>query len=134
MRNESYCLSEAQLSFLSDHSALFEGTESQNLPEAGAFDYEAFKETDTPSLILISNAAVRSVQRYKPYADSDTVTSMIVQNNEGWYHLVFAYAVESADTGDSVNLYALPLCRSTLTAPEQDYTAIDAAGAVVIGG
>ena len=134
MRNESYCLSEAQLSFLSDHSALFEGTESQNLPEAGAFDYEAFKETDTPSLILISNAVVRSVQRYKPYADSDTVTSMIVQNNEGWYHLVFAYAVESADTGDSVNIYALPLCRSTLTAPEQDYAAIDAAGAVVIGG
>lgn len=135
MRNESYCLSEAQLSFLSEHSSWFEGTDrAQNLPDTSAFDYEAFQETDEPKLILISNAVIKSVQRYKPYEDADIVTSMIVQNNDGWYHLVFAYAVESADQGDAVSIYALPLCHSTLTAPEQDYPAIDAAGAIVVGG
>ena len=133
MRNESYCLSEAQSSFISEHSSLFEGKDT-GLPEDynRAFDYEAFSEKDEPSLVLIRNAVIKSVQRYKPYADSDTVTSMIVQNNDGWYHLVFTYAVDKADQEETADFYILPLCRSTLTAPEKDYPAIDAAGAVFI--
>ena len=136
MRNESYCLSESQLSFIRDHSALFEGTGTdKDLPkEYAAFNRDTFKETDTPALILIRNAAIRSVQRYKPYEGADTVTSLIVENNEGWYHLVFAYGVTKADRGDIVDICALPLCKSTLTAPEKDYSAVDAAGAVVFGG
>lgn len=132
MRNDSYCLSEAQFSFLTQHSALFEGTDTAKEYDS-AFDYASFAETSDPALILIPNAAVKSVQRYKPYTGADTVTSMIVQNNDGWYHLVFAYSVDDVNTGDYVNICALPLCRSTLTAPEQDYPAIDAAGAVIIG-
>ena len=132
MRSESYCLSEAQLSFINDHTALFEG--NGNAPESysTAFDYESFADTDEPALIQISNAAVKSVQRYIPYEGADTVTSMIVQNHEGWYHLFFAYAVEDVNNGDTVNICALPLYRSTLTAPEEDYPAIDAAGALLI--
>ena len=136
MRNESYCLSEAQVSYISDHSDLFEGTKTNmdlSKETDSAFSYAGFTETSDPSLILISNAVVKSVQRSKPYTDSDTVTSMIVQNSDGWYHLVFAYSVDSADKGNVISCYALPLCRSTLTAPEQDYEAIDAAGAVVLG-
>ncbi len=136
MRDESYCLSEAQLAFLSDHSALFEGNGSDTaLSEANntTFDYEAFNENSTPALIRISNAVIKSIQRYKPFADSDAVTSMIVQNQDGWYHLVFAYPVEDVSQGDTVSICALPLCRSTLTAPEQNYPAVDAAGAVIIG-
>ena len=134
MRNESYCLSEAQSSFISEHSALFEGKDTK-LPEDydHTFDYEAFSEEDEPSLVLIRNAVIRSVQRYKPYADSDTVTSMIVQNHDGWYHLVFPYAVDQADPDETADFYILPLCRSTLTAPEQDYPAIDAVGAMMTG-
>ena len=133
MRNDSYSLSEAQLSFISDHSALFEGTGTNaQLPDVRTdFDYESFTEHSEPSLILISNAEVRSVQRYKPYPDSDTVTSMIVHNPDGWYHLVFACSADAADKGDVMNFYALPLCRSTITAPEQDYPAIDAAGVMI---
>ena len=56
---------------------------------------------------------------------------MIVQNPDGWYHLVFACSADAADKGDVMNFYALPLCRSTITAPEQDYPAIDAAGVAV---
>ncbi len=135
MRNESYCLSEAQLDLIIDHSSLFEGTAvDSGITEEynSSFDYEAFSEDSEPSLILINDAAVRSVQRYKPYTGSDTVTSMIVQNNDGWYHLVFAYSVDEVDQGSFVDICAMPLCRSTLTAPEQDYPAIDAAGAAVI--
>ena len=132
MRNESYCLSEAQFSFLTQHSALFEGKDTAKDYDS-AFDYESFAEGSDPALVLIPNAVIKSVQRYKPYSGADTVTSMIVQNNDGWYHLVFAYSVDDADTGDYVNICALPLCRSTLTAPEQDYPAIDAAGAGIIG-
>ncbi len=137
MRNESYCLSVEQLSFISDHAGQFEG----NVKEADisalynhTFDYAGFKEDDTPELIMIRNAAVRSVQRYKPYAGADTVTSMIVQNNDGWYHLVFAYSEDSADPGEYVDICALPLCHSTITAPEQNYPCIDAAGVYIIGG
>jgi hypothetical protein len=136
MRNTSYCLSEAQLSFIQDHTALFNGTaKDSDLPkEYAVFNRDSFKETDAPSLILIRNAAIRSVQRYKPYEGADTVTSLIVENSDGYYHLVFAYGVTKADRGDIVDICALPLCKSTLTAPEQDYPAIDAAGAVVFGG
>ncbi len=137
MRNDSYCLSVEQLTFISDHSRQFEG----NVKEADisalynhTFDYAGFKDEDTPELILIRNAIVRSVQRYKPYDGADTVTSMIVQNNDGWYHLVFAYSAESADPGEYVDICALPLHRSTITAPEQDYPCIDAAGVYIIGG
>ena len=135
MRNESYCLSEAQMSFISENSSLFERNEGNDAKPEGistSFDYAGFKETDAPALIAIRNAAVRSVQRYKPYTGSDTVTSMIVQNNEGWYHLVFPYSVDRISQGDYADFYALPLCRSKITAPEQDYPAIDAAGAAVI--
>ena len=45
-----------------------------------------------------------------------------------------AYGVTKADRGDIVDICALPLCKSTLTAPEKDYPAVDAAGAVVFGG
>ena len=134
MRNVPYCISEAQWSFISDHSALFESSETGVNPPKDynqTFDYSAFQESGEPALILIRNAEVRSVQRYKPYADAKPVTSMIVQNADGWYHLVFAYSADSADKGDTVDIYALPLCRSTLTAPEQDYPAIDAAGALI---
>ncbi len=136
MRNESYCLSEAQLSFIKDHAVLFDGTfTDKDLPkEYAAFNHDTFKETDQPSLILIKNAVIRSVQRYKPYKGADTVTSLIVENSDGWYHLVFAYGVTKADRGDIVDICALPLCKSTLTAPEKDYPAVDAAGAVVFGG
>ncbi len=136
MRNESYCLSEAQMSFIKDHSALFEGTfTDKDLPKKyNEFSQDSFKETDQPALILIKNAAIRSVQRYKPYKGADTVTSLIVENSDGWYHLVFAYGVTKADKGDIVDICALPLCKSTLTAPEKDYAAVDAAGAVVFGG
>lgn len=137
MRSESYRLNDAQLSFIADHSALFEGSSSEkdiSAASAHAFDYKAFSEDSEPALIMIRNAAIRSVQRYIPYAGSDTVTSMIVQNSDGWYHIVFSYAVTRADQGDIVDILALPLCRSTLTAPEQDYQAIDAAGALMIGG
>ena len=132
MRNESYCLSDAQLSFLREHSALFEGNEDAGGSYNEAFDYEAFTENDTPSLIRIDNAAVKSVQRYRPYAGSDTVTSMIVENSDGWYHLVFARSVDEAKAGEIMSFCALPLCRSTITAPEEDYPAIDAAGAAVV--
>ena len=131
MRSESYCLKEAQLSFINEHAALFEGTGSA--PETDpAFDYEGFADTDEPSFIKISYATVKSVQRYIPYEGADTVTSMIVQNQDGWYHLFFTYALEDVNNGDTVSICALPLCRSTLTAPEEDYPAIDAAGAVLI--
>ncbi|MBQ8068049.1 MAG: hypothetical protein IJ201_06875 [Solobacterium sp.] len=132
MRSESYCLKEAQLSFINDHAALFEGTGNAPDTYSTAFDYESFADTDEPAFIQISNAAVKSVQRYIPYEGADTVTSMIVQNHEGWYHLFFTYAVEDVNNGDTVSICALPLCRSTLTAPEDDYSAIDAAGASLI--
>lgn len=135
MRNESYCLSEAQMSFISDHSDLFDNSQTgQNLLEeySSTFDYAAFSEDSEPALIMIRNAEIRSLQRYKPYSGADTVTTMIVRNNDGWYHLVFARSVEDVSRGDVVNICALPLCRSTLTAPEQDYPAVDAAGAAVI--
>ncbi len=137
MRNESYCLNEAQLSFIKDHSVLFDGTfTDKDLPKEynTAFSHDGFSENDQPSLILIRNAVIRSVQRYKPYEGADNVTSLIVENNDGWYHLVFAYGVTKADRGDIVDICALPLCKSTLTAPEKDYPAVDAAGAVVFGG
>ena len=136
MRNESYCLSEEQLSFISDHTSLFEGKTSDTDLSGlynSTFDEEAFQEGEEPSLILIRNATVRSIQRYKPYDGADTVTSMIVQNSGGWYHLVFAWSVSSVDQGSTADICALPLCRSTLTAPEQDYPAIDCAGAVIMG-
>ncbi|MBQ6222541.1 MAG: lipoprotein, partial [Solobacterium sp.] len=61
MRNESYCLSEAQSSFISEHSALFEGTRKDIPGEYdSAFDYESFSEEDEPSLVLIRNAVIRS--------------------------------------------------------------------------
>jgi hypothetical protein len=131
MRSESYCLKESQLSFINEHAALFEG--NGEAPETDtAFDYEAFTEDDAPSFLQISYASVKSVQRYIPYEGADTVTSLIVQNQDGWYHLFFAYPVEDISNGDTVTICALPLCRSTLTAPEEDYPAIDAAGAVLI--
>ncbi len=135
MRNESYCLSEAEITFISDHSALFEGngTNADMTGNSSIFDYAAFNEDSDPSLTIIRNAVIKSVERYKPYTGSDIVTSMIVQNSDGWYHLVFAYSVKDVSAGDTVNISALPLCRSTLTAPEQDYEAIDAAGAAIIG-
>lgn len=135
MRNDPYCLSEAQWSCISDHSALFEGKGTEKDAEkfnSVSFDYKAFSETDEPAIMVIRNADVLSVQRYQPYPGSDPVTSMIVQNEDGHYHLIFAYSEEDADKGDKVDICALPLCRSTLTAPEQDYKAIDAAGAMVI--
>ena len=131
MRKDSYCLKEAQLSFINEHSALFEGNGEAPQTDT-AFDYEAFTENDAPSFIQISYASVKSVQRYIPYEGADTVTSLIVQNQDGWYHLFFAYPVEDVSNGDTVTICALPLCRSTLTAPEEDYPAIDAAGAVLI--
>ena len=132
MRNESYCLSEKETSFIFDHAALFEGTETGSKTDYNHdFDYAGFQEGSDPSLFLISQAVIRSVQRYKPYADSDTVTSMIVQNQDGWYHLVFAYSVEDADQGDIADIGILPFCHSTLTSPEQEYSAIDAAGTAV---
>ena len=137
MRNDSYCLNVEQLTFISDHSRQFEGKVKEEDISAlynHTFDYAGFKDEDTPELIMIRNAAVRSVQRYKPYDGADTVTSMIVQNNDGWYHLVFAYSEDSADPGEYVDICALPLHRSTITAPEQDYPCIDAAGVYVIGG
>lgn len=135
MRNESYALSEAQSAFISQYDNLFEGKGKEkdfvdNYNQS--FRFASFSNTDEPSFILIRNAQVMSIQRYKPYEDANTVTSMIVQNHEGWYHLVFAYSVEHCNQGETVDIYALPLCNTTLTAPEQDYPAIDAAGALVI--
>lgn len=135
MRSDSYCLSEQEVSFISGHSALFEGKASGNdlsKEYDSTYSFGTFKEGSEPSLILIRNAEVKSVQRYKPYAGADTVTSMIVQNDDGWYHLVFAYSVTSADRGSIVNICAMPLCRSTLTSPDGDYEAIDAAGAMIV--
>ena len=134
MRKDSYCLNDAQISFLIDHAALFEGSSKEFSDYNTAFDYEAFQETDTPAIIRIDNAVIKSVQRYVPYEGADTVTSMIVQNSSGWYHLFFAYSVDGVSNGDTVSICALPLCRSTLTAPEGDCPAIDAAGAMIIGG
>ena len=133
MREKSYCLNEAQLSFLTANAALFEGTESAEASD-DAFDYAAFSESDSPAVIRIRNASVKSVQRYKPYSGAPAVTTMIVQNSDGWYHLVFPRSIDSVSSGDTVDIYALPLCRSTLSAPEQEYEAIDAAGVQVIGG
>ena len=132
MRNESYCLSEAETSFILDHSDLFEGNETDGKTEYNQnFDYDGFQEGKEPSLFLIRQAEIRSIQRYKPYAGSNTVTSMIVQNADGFYHLVFAYSVDEADQGDTADIGILPFCRSILTSPEQDYPAIDAAGTAV---
>lgn len=83
-------------------------------------------------MIRIENAEIKSIQRYKPYENADTVTSMIVSSMDGWYHLFFAYSVDTVDTGDIVDIIALPLCHRTLTSPEQDYPCIDVAGAYVI--
>ncbi len=137
MRKESYCLSEAQYKFISDHSSLFAGTGNDKdmaVKYNDSFHPETFRESDKPALIKINNAVIRSVERYKTYAGPETVTSMIVQNSDGYYHLFFAWSVVNADRGDIVNITALPLCRSTLTSPEQDYPAIEAAGAVMTGG
>ncbi|MBP3891964.1 MAG: hypothetical protein J6D29_07305 [Solobacterium sp.] len=135
MRNTSYRLSEAQSTFISEHAALFEG-EKKELDSSdevnSSFSYEQFNETDAPNFIRIQNATIKSIQRYQPYEEANTVTSMIVQNADGWYHLVFAYSVDEVHRDDYVDIYALPLCRSTLTAPEQDYPAIDAVGAFVL--
>ena len=133
MRSESYCLSEEQFSYITEHAELFEGKMAAEPSYDEAFTYEGFSEGGSPALIRIEDAVVRSVQRYKPYEGADTVTTMIVQNNDGWYHLVFAYAVDAADTGDVVDICAMPLCRRTLSAPDQEYQAIDAAGAMIIG-
>lgn len=130
MRKDSYCLSEAQLSFIKENSSIFEGKENTQIDTT--FNYDAFNENDEPQFIVIQNALVKSVQRYKPYTNADTVTSMIVQNHEGWYHLVFAYSVDTVNIDDTVTICALPLCRSTLTAIEQDYPAIDVAGAYIL--
>lgn len=131
MRNESYCLSEEQLAFINEHASLFEGKADAPDKYNDVFEYDAFTENDTPALIRIDNAVIKSVQRFKPFDGADTVTSMIVQNYDGWYHLIFAYAVEEADEGETMNFCALPLCRTTITAPEEDYPAIDAAAAAV---
>ena len=61
------------------------------------------------------------------------VLHIIIRNQDGWVHLVFAYSVESVDLGDTADFYALPLCHSVLTTPEQDEQAIDAAGVIVSG-
>ncbi|MBQ9327148.1 MAG: hypothetical protein IJ225_01270 [Solobacterium sp.] len=81
MRVQSYCLNDDQWSFLSEHTSLFEGTnkEDQLLKDSVTeFDYDSFQETDSPTLILIQNAKVYSVERYKPYTGADPVTSIIV--------------------------------------------------------
>lgn len=135
MRNQSYCLSESQMRFIFEHADLFNGTKTDAGPSAAyssSYNYTSFNEADAPDLIRIPNALVKSVQRYKPYEGSDTVTSMIVQNSDGYYHLVFAYSVDAADRDETVDICALPLCRSTLSTPDGDYEAIDAAGAMII--
>ena len=128
MRKASYCLSEEQSSFIEDNLSLFEGQGTE--PVTSAFAYSSFTEDSAPAWIKIENAKIKSVQRYKPYEGADPVTSMIVENEDGYYHLFFAWSVDEADEGETIDIIALPLCRSTLTAPEQDYPAIDAAGAL----
>lgn len=132
MRYESYCVSDTQFSFLLENTSIFEGSQQNSNEINSSFDYTSFSEEDTPSLIRIENAEIKSIQRYKPYENADTVTSMIVSNVDGWYHLFFAYSVDTVDTGDVVDIIALPLCHRTLTSPEQDYPCIDGAGAYVV--
>lgn len=135
MRQKSYCLNDDQLSFIENHEAMFDGSETvgkQSDEYDKAFAFGSFMDGSDPSLILIPDCLIQSIQRYKLREDTDPVTSMIVQNGDEWYHLVFAYSVDSAEQGDTVDVAAMPLCRTVLTAPEQDYPAIDAAGCAVI--